>query len=346
MAGSIYQWSKTPSDNGNADTDVPWPEGMARRQVNDSARAMMARVAELRDDVSGTLTAGGTANALTITANSGFTTYANGRMLTFIAAAGNTGAATLNVNSIGAKAIRRMSATGDVALDAGDLVTDGRYKVIYSTAANGGSGAWLLDWPNKRIDYVPVGTVQDFAGSTAPSGWLLCYGQAISRTTYAALFAVIGTGFGVGDGSTTFNLPDLRGRVIAGKDNMGGTSADRLTNQSGGLDGDTLGASGGSETHTLTVGQMPEHRHTGTTGSPNQDHTHTYLRVNSQSIFYQPGGAGGVGLNPSQQEISTSTAGASTNHTHDYVTSYQGSSQAHNNVQPTIILNKIIFAGV
>lgn len=75
---------------------------------------------------------------------------------------------------------------------------------------------------------IPSGVLVPYAGATAPSGWLLCFGQAVSRTTYAALFAAIGTSWGVGDGSTTFNLPDMRGRVAAGQDNMGGTAAGRL----------------------------------------------------------------------------------------------------------------------
>ena len=65
----------------------------------------------------------------------------------------------------------------------------------------------------------PVGAVMHFARTTAPDGWLECNGQAVSRTTYADLFAVIGTTFGVGNGSTTFNLPDLRGEFIRGWDN-------------------------------------------------------------------------------------------------------------------------------
>lgn len=75
----------------------------------------------------------------------------------------------------------------------------------------------------------PAGTLVPFAAATAPTGWLLCYGQAVSRATYAALFAVVGTTYGTGDGSTTFNLPDMRGRVPGGKDDMGGTAAGRLT---------------------------------------------------------------------------------------------------------------------
>lgn len=83
---------------------------------------------------------------------------------------------------------------------------------------------------NQMISWggVPTGVVQPFAGSTSPTGWLLCAGQAVSRSTYADLFGAIGTTYGAGDGTTTFNLPDLRGRVVAGEDDMGGTAANRL----------------------------------------------------------------------------------------------------------------------
>jgi len=80
---------------------------------------------------------------------------------------------------------------------------------------------------------IPSGMLAPFAGTSAPSGWFLCYGQAVSRTTYAALFTAIGTVYGIGDGSTTFNLPDLRGRTIAGQDDMGGSAASRLTGDNG-----------------------------------------------------------------------------------------------------------------
>src|SRR5688572_13618888 len=92
---------------------------------------------------------------------------------------------------------------------------------------------------------LPVGTVFPYAGGSAPDGYLLCDGSAVSRTTYAALFTAIGGNYGAGDGSTTFNLPDLRGRVVAGKDDMGGSSANRLTDANDGLNGDTLGDTGG-----------------------------------------------------------------------------------------------------
>ncbi len=74
---------------------------------------------------------------------------------------------------------------------------------------------------------VPIGAIVSFAGTSSPAGWMLCYGQAVSRSTYSSLFAAIGTSFGAGDGSTTFNLPDCRGRVEAGKDDMGGVDSTR-----------------------------------------------------------------------------------------------------------------------
>lgn len=94
---------------------------------------------------------------------------------------------------------------------------------------------------------IPIGGMVAYAGPTAPPGWLLCFGQQVSRSTYAALFSAIGTAYGVGNGTTTFNLPDKRGRVSIGKDNMGGSSANRITNAVSGISGTTLGAAGGDQ---------------------------------------------------------------------------------------------------
>jgi len=185
---------------------------------------------------------------------------------------------------------------------------------------------------------MPVGAIMDYAGSSAPTGWLLFYGQSLLRASYADLFTAIGTTYGSADG-THFTLPDCRGRIAAGKDDMGGSSANRLTNQTNGLDGDTLGATGGAETHTLTSAQLAAHTHTGTTSSDGS-HDHSYNTSSFDKNW--PNIAAGVNGGPS----TASLTGSSGTHTHTFTTASTGSDAAHNNVQPTIIFNKIIYAGV
>jgi microcystin-dependent protein len=114
-----------------------------------------------------------------------------------------------------------------------------------------------------KISAVPAGCVMDWAGTTEPLGWVFCYGQLLNRTTYAALFAAVGTTYSAGDGSTTFGVPDCRGRIAAGKDNMGGTAASRLV----GLDGKILGGVGGVEKTALVIAELPAHAHTHNTPS-------------------------------------------------------------------------------
>lgn len=348
MTGSIYNWSTTASSNSNADGDINFAEGQAPSTLNNSSRQVMGRLAEFLADQGGALVAGGTANVITVTANSAFTAYADGLMLALRITTDNTAATTLNVNSLGAKSIRKMLTTGEAALSGNELQAAGIYLFRYSAALNSASGAWLL--LNPTIDLTPfatiaavdvsapVGMVVDYAGATAPTNWLFLYGQAVSRTTYAALFAILGTTYGAGDGSTTFNLPDARGRVIAGKDDMGGPAASRLTGQSGGVTGTTLGGSGGVETHTLTTAQLASHAHTASSGAAGA-HSHTVSTFaswggNSADHASNTGGSGNI-------DIPTSSVG---NHTHTVTVDPAGSGTAHNNVQPTLILNKIIKA--
>jgi microcystin-dependent protein len=101
----------------------------------------------------------------------------------------------------------------------------------------------------------PTGSIIDFGGTSAPAGFLVCDGSAVSRATYDDLFAVIGTTWGIGNGSTTFNIPDFSGRVTAGS---GGTLPP-LAN--------TVGSTGGSSTHTLTVDELTPHTHNAVQGS-------------------------------------------------------------------------------
>jgi microcystin-dependent protein len=152
---------------------------------------------------------------------------------------------------------------------------------------------------------VPVGVLAPYAGSTAPTGWLLCAGQSISKTTYSALHGVIGVNTYGTDTGSDFFLPDLRGRVIAGKDNMNGTTASRLTSLSG-MSGTTLGAVGGNQ----------------------------LLQGHSHNILSRPIDNVGTGANYTAAGTTTQNVTATaTDPTGD------GNSQ---NVQPTIILNYII----
>ncbi|PAP93985.1 hypothetical protein [Mesorhizobium wenxiniae] len=141
---SKYDWSLVAASNATSDSAINWAEGQAPSTVNGSARQMMARDAELLGDIGGALTAGGTADALTVTANSAFTTYANGRIITLRIATDNTTAATLNVNGIGAKSIRKMISSGESALTGGELQATGIYDFKYSEALNSAAGGWLL----------------------------------------------------------------------------------------------------------------------------------------------------------------------------------------------------------
>jgi microcystin-dependent protein len=170
---------------------------------------------------------------------------------------------------------------------------------------------------------IPAGVIWEYGGTTAPSGWLLCNGDAVSRSTYAALFAIIGTAYGSGDGVNTFNLPDRRDRFGIGASS---TVA--------------RGSTGGSSTSggtALTTAQLPSHTHTGTTSTVG-DHTHalpTIVDVGSQiTVNYSIDKAVGfLG--------STSAAGA---HNHTFTTDATGSGQTHtHSVTPPYVASNYII---
>src|SRR4029079_11904635 len=200
----------------------------------------MAAVAKYRNDIAGIIQTGGTSTAYTVFSNQGFGTFADmeGAMICFVPHATNGANGTsLNVDGLGVKPI--LSAPG-VGLVGGVLVQGTPYAVTYKNADNAFYVHGLFGNPFN----IPVGAGLDFWGSVAPnSSFAFPIGQAISRTTFAGLFALMGTAFGAGDGATTFNLPDKRGRVTAAADNMGGVGAGRF---SGGF-----GAALGEQNHTL-----------------------------------------------------------------------------------------------
>lgn len=168
-----------------------------------------------------------------------------------------------------------------------------------------------------------------FSAATARVGCVLCDGTAYGRTdpTYAALFAAIGTAYGNGDGSTTFNVPDFRQRVIVGAGAVAGDNA-RPTNRS-------RGQVGGEQNHTLAVAEMPSHNHNGTTGNDSPDHTHGYTAPLQNTVF-----AAGVQAGVWQVAAGAATAGASTRHTHSIPS--QGGGGSHNTMPPFGVANVFI----
>lgn len=186
---------------------------------------------------------------------------------------------------------------------------------------------------------VPIGAQMTFAGATPPTGWLLCYGQAVSRTTYASLFAVIGTAYGIGDGSTTFNLPDKRGRVSLGADNMGGSAANRVTSAVSGVDATAVGNSGGdqhAQQDTITATS------TAATAVTDPGHIHTVPSIQDGGTGNMIGGRAGPYVTTFPTNTAFTGIGVSTTVTTTATSALTGASQ---NIQPVQVDNVIIYTG-
>ena len=374
-----------------------FPEGMAFSGVNDSARAVMGAMKRFWGRIQGVYASTGSANAYVVTPAQPLTAYVTGERYSFRSTFANTGAATLNLSALGERTIKKMTAAGKADLASGDIQSGQPVTVEYD-------GTDMVMVTPAVMDTIQPGTISPYAGFRAPPGWLFAYGQAISRTAYAALYAALteiqtgvltsastsvtglsdtgilgagmkveGTGIpagttiasivsatsitlsaaatatgvqslrffahGNGDGLTTFNAPDMRGRSAAGRDNMGGTAASRLTVGVSGINGAQLGAAGGDQ-------RMHSHSHGGASGAAgSHNHAQAYATDNQRTGRYgyveglpsagwfdtgdPPGAMATVGS-------LTSTVG---NHAHSIAADGAGTSQ---NVQPTIVLNYII----
>jgi microcystin-dependent protein len=338
---AFWKWSRTATSNATADNTINWAEGMAPSAVNDSARAMMARLAEWRDDVSGTITTAGTSTAYTLASNQGFDNLAdmNGAMIAFVPHTTNGATVTLNVDGLGNKPLRFGPS---LDLQSGVLIQGTPYVVSY----NNSDGAFYLQGGFANPYGIPLGGMMPYIGSSAPNtAFAIPIGQAISRTTYATLFSLVGTIYGAGDGSTTFNVPDLRGRAVFGLDSGG---SNRITVAGGNFDGTVLGNAGGAQNQTLTAAQIPAHTHSGTTGNDSPDHTHNILQksMGDSGFGAQIGGPGTtVSAGPPGNNGSNdgSTQGASVRHQHPFTTDGgTGGGQSHPIMPPAMLLPYIL----
>lgn len=243
-------------------------------------------------------------------------------------------------------------------IDAGQMNANFAQVVANVNANAAGSGAnddiTALDALTTPIPStaggMPTGAMLAFGGTVAPSGYLLCDGSAVSRATYATLFAVLGTAYGAGDGSTTFNVPDGRGRVMAGYD--AGNATGRLTDsESGGVSAAALGNTGGEQAHTLVTAELAEHLHA--VDDPGHTHNitdagHAHTPQSGQFVALSGPTATvstGTGVNQvAQSDTGTATTGITINSNTTGITETEntGSGNGHNTVQPTFIAAWII----
>lgn len=199
MAGFFHLWSKTAADNDDADSTVNWAEGQTAGSVNNSARALMASAASWRDDNNGTLSTAGAANAYTVAApNIVYAALVNGLTLVVRANHTNTAAATLNVNSLGAKALR---GHGDTALGAGQIVSGSNYVLHYNSTANGAAGAWMVIDPTIAGIALSLTTLATSGAATVNSLVVTLGGTIGSDLTISGILSVNSPAF-IANGST------------------------------------------------------------------------------------------------------------------------------------------------
>lgn len=319
-----------------------------------------SRTISLTGDVTGSVSFDGSANAsitATVADNSHSHTIANITSLqatldgkaasshnhdashinagTLWVARGGTGASSLTSNGVlygaGTGAIQA-TAPGGIS----QVLTGGATAPTWSSAPTESGQVLTATGPSSAPEwkqYLPPGVIMPFAGTYAPPGWLLCNGQGVSRTDFAALFAVLGTTYGAGNGSTSFNVPDLRGRVVAGLDNMGSFPANVVQ----AAEADTLGGKAGTETHTLTEAQMPNHNH----GASDSGHSHQYyanIQHSDGTLVTGEYITANLAYGSARRRYMDYTQGANA------VVSVgaKGGGGAHPNMQPTMFMSYII----
>lgn len=261
---AFWQWSKTAATNSQVDPSINWTGGMSPSGVDPSGRAMMARVAEYRDDISGALATGGTSTAYTVTTNESTggtltglcgagSTPTDGQLIAITPNSTNGASATLAVDTCTARAIQ--SAPG-VAAPVGTLISGSPYSLKYSTT----NTAWMLrEFFGNPFSVALGGLLPTTINSAPNSNFILPAGQCISTTTYATYWALLGSPAPGGCGAGTFAVVDMRARLPVGLDNLNGSAASRMTSSAAGcgVAFNTIGTQCGNQGQTLTLAQLP-----------------------------------------------------------------------------------------
>lgn len=254
----------------------------------------------------------------------------------------------LNLNATGgtANGVSHSSAVFPYQSTAPATPAAGTAVIFFDVAGNP-----VIKRPDGTNSYlgVPPGTIAWTGGTTADVGWAFLDGQAISRAANPALFGRYSTRYGVGDGSTTFNLPDLRGRVLAHVDGGAG----RLTAGSQGAGtyygfgiSPVLGAAAGLEYHQLSDAEMPQHSHNAFIDDPG--HFHSYSNSNTNAPSVTGGGSLGLPILTVSANTDTKATGVRVKRSFDGafdLTDAYGASWLHSIIQPTIIMNAQVKLG-
>jgi len=347
---AFWQWSKTAATNSNVDPSINWTAGMAPSGVDPSGRAMMARMAEYRDDISGSLTTGGTSTAYTVTTkeSAGGTLTGlcgagsvpkDGQLLAITVHATNGAAPSLAVDTCPAIVILQ-SASSPLP---GTLIASSPYSLKYSLANN----AWMMREFFGSPYGIPLGGVMPSTINSAPnSNFILPAGQCISTTTYAVYWALLGSPAPGACGAGTFAVIDMRGRVPAAIDNLNGSAASRMTSAATGCGAtfNTIGTLCGAQGQTLTLAQLPtglvvaNGAQTITASGPTGHNIYavgSYTSVANTSIFDFSGPANSL---PITANSSFSFSGSNS----ISMTSNNTSGSAHTNVMPTIAVSYLL----
>lgn len=341
---ALWQWSLAPASNSAADPTINWTSGMLSTAVEPSGRAMMARLAEYRDDISGLLVSTGTSTAYALTTNAqaggngicgAGVTPVDGQLISFTPNVTNGAAAVLTVDGCSGYGITALAA----AAPAGTMIAGTPYTLKFSLSA----AAWTLRDFYVDPYGVPLGGLLAYTVTGVPnSNFILPAGQCISTVTYANYWALLGSP-GIGTcAASQFRVIDLRGEALAALDNLNGSAANRLTSAATGC-GTAMTSVGatcanGSESQTLTLTQMPS-----ALTAANASQSIAVSGPNGHTIYgngsLTTGGTSNL-FNPAGGTISTTLSFSAANSI--ALTSNNTSGQAHPNVLPSIAVSYLL----